>query len=257
MTRTKVNKNIMPRDLFRAESSMDSVERFQLFLECDALRSRLRRATDGVGKRAGVEITPELIIGEGDIHLSADVRNGSETSAFPFKATPKINAGQEFVQILDDNELMAVVAHEIEHFQSDTVYREIKNFRGMAVAMAWALYLRIANAMLPCVIKPRETKADEYSAALTGHPEHLISALIKLHAYVGVHFGSKRELRKLRLHSEELKRILPDVDLESEVFQRAEKETAIERLRRLIFSPHPSLSGRILSLLEFKPHKEA
>ena len=137
-----------------------------------------------------------------------DIPNAFATGRNPSHAAVAVTEG--LLQLLDDNEVEAVLAHEMSHVRHydilvGTIAATIAGAIGVIanmmqfgalfggsrenrpnpiVMIALAIILPLAAAVIQMAIsRNREYLADEGSARLTAHPEWLQSALAKLSSY--------------------------------------------------------------------------
>ncbi len=120
--------------------------------------------------------------------------------------------------------------------------------------------------------RARESYADMHSKSITHKPEYLASALVKItnkdisspqpnrsaqQAQNGVvrqlcivdSFSIRKDINELKDHISEVKRLIPEVDVDK-LIQNAEKESGGVHILGHLFSTHPSLYKRLVTLAE-------
>ena len=161
------------------------------------------------------------LVGDLDEPLTALVRDDvplSWTTALPGKR-PRVHVTTGMVDLLDDAELQAVLAHELSHIGNrDAVLMTVLAAPGLRVLRSlhvtwryaaeehWAIALSVAVLgpllALPALLsvgfsrivsRHRELAADQGAALLTGSPAALASALARLSR--GLHAIPDRDLR--------------------------------------------------------------
>lgn len=227
-----------------------------------------------------------------------------EPNAFVFGRTVRsatLVIHQGLLDMLNDSELKAVLAHEIGHLKhSDIVIMAIVAFipalaliiaqelffssmfggfggnrnNGSAIVLvgiaAFLVYL-LSQLLVLSLSRARESFADNHSANVTRKPEDLAHALLKITAsntaatssttpssaparslYIVDFFNAKKDIAELEAHADDIKKLLPDVDLES--FINEAKRSASKRSATIasLFSTHPSTYRRILDLASAK-----
>jgi heat shock protein HtpX len=133
--------------------------------------------------------------------------------------------------------------------------------------LAFAVYF-IAQLFILSLSRTRESYADDYSAESTRHPEYLATSLIKITSdnvntqpstqasstarsfYIVDFFGADRDVKELEEHAEEIRGLLPGVDV-YKLIERAKgtKRSAWHSMNS-VFATHPSAYRRILDLAE-------
>ncbi len=99
------------------------------------------------------------------------------SGAFDYRGIRIVSISEETVNLLDDDELEAVIAHEIAHIKSrDSLQKTIAT--SCRIAFAFAPVSRFIEA---AIYRERELAADFQAAQATMKPESLASALIKIH----------------------------------------------------------------------------
>lgn len=97
--------------------------------------------------------------------------------AFDWKGSKLVAIKEDTVNILDDEELEAVVAHELGHIKrKDALQKSIAT--AYRIAFPFDLVIRLVEA---AIYRERELLADEFSAHLTKKPVSLASALLKIY----------------------------------------------------------------------------
>lgn len=91
---------------------------------------------------------------------------------------PKIYISVGLLEILDNNEVLAAVGHEIAHIKNNDTFLKSASL-SLKIASLFNIVGFIVDSMLS---RDREFLADKEGAELTGNPRALISALIKLTA---------------------------------------------------------------------------
>src|SRR5688572_26775480 len=179
--------------------------------EAPALFRMVRDLTD----RAGIPMPKVAVVPE-------QTPNAFATGRSPSRAVVAVTEG--LLRLVDERELRGVIAHELAHVANrDTLVASIAATGSAAIAyianmLQWgallgggsqsedgeghsaagglvlAILAPIAATMLQMGIsRSREYMADEYAAKLTGDPEALASALLKLQGY-----GQQRVARGAR-----------------------------------------------------------
>ena len=135
--------------------------------------------------------------------IPQDQPNAFATGRSPKKAAVALTAG--ITRLLSEEELKGVIAHELAHIRSrDTLIQSVAATIGGAItyigymlfwfggdsdsplglvaALAMVILAPIAASIIQLAIsRQREYSADATGAALTGNPESLASALLRLH----------------------------------------------------------------------------
>jgi heat shock protein HtpX len=89
---------------------------------------------------------------------------------------------ENIVQMLDDDELEAVIAHELGHIKHrDGLQKSIAT--AYKVAFPFDLLARLVEA---AIYRQRELEADDFSAQLTRRPVSLASALLKIYENIQI-----------------------------------------------------------------------
>lgn len=139
-------------------------------------------------------------------------------------------------------------------------------------AGAFVVYM-FSQLLVMALSRSRESYADIYSANTTGQPEHLASALVKItnndminHSTTRQHRGASssvralyfldtysvgKDVKELKMHANEIKRLLPDLDIDM-LIKRAERDSRGITSALSLFSTHPSLYRRLITLSEIK-----
>jgi heat shock protein HtpX len=198
---------------------------------------RLKRITREVADRAGIPM-PKVYI------IPSQSANAFATGRDPEHAA--VAATEGILRILNDHELMGVMAHEIGHVKNrdtltQTVAASISGgvlllsrfalFFGGSSDRSWAKTIAIsiiapiaAGLITMAISREREYEADEFAAKLTGKPMSLASALEKLSS------GVKR--RPMDDHSPETAHMFIVNPFSSASY-------------RELFSTHPSVKKRV------------
>lgn len=118
--------------------------------------------------------------------------------------------------------------------------------------------------------RTRESYADSYSAAYTKHPEHLASSLVKITTsnigsanaaknstvarsfYIVDYFNSDKDIREIKKHMNEIKALLPDLDIDRFVQQAKDSKKNMWSLINGAFATHPPAYRRLLDLAKEK-----
>ncbi len=135
---------------------------------------------------------------------------------------------------------------------------------------AFVAYI-FSQLMVLSLSRARESYADIYSAQSTKKPEHLASALIKImdksigikpksqnkssdtirSLYIMDVFSIKKDISDLKLHIEDVKKMLPDIDI-NHLIKKAEADKTKIHMMASMFATHPSLYRRIITLSDIK-----
>ena len=188
----------------------------------EALRARFDRLVAGTGLTA-----PHLEV--------IDLKGGSLANAF---AAPSLRRGtvlvtQPLLERLDADETEAICAHELAHLE----YYNPKRLRQMRLASrslvaggalltpllqllmpsagwmacaAWPVVVVVAMAIMVQDRQKHETASDLRAIALTGNPEALVRALVKLHAMARIPRRWDADLERHHSHPS-LKRRIQDI----------------------------------------------
>lgn len=149
------------------------------------------------------------------------------SAALDWKGEKIVAISVRTIESLDDDELKAVLAHEIGHIAHKDSLRKT-----MATAYKTAfVFDPVARFVEAAVYRDGELRADEYSAKLTGKPAALASALIKI-------YESVRLSPSLLPNTAGLSLLMRDHDSG-------------------LFSKQPSLTLRIKRLLEMERRMQA
>ncbi|HZW55220.1 MAG TPA: M48 family metalloprotease [Nitrososphaerales archaeon] len=99
------------------------------------------------------------------------------SAAVDWRGRKIVAVSREVVDLLDDQELESVLAHELGHIENrDSL------FKTLATALKMAFFFDpIAHLLEAAIYREREFDADEYSARATRNPSSLASALIKIY----------------------------------------------------------------------------
>jgi heat shock protein HtpX len=144
------------------------------------------------------------------------------SAALDWKGEKIVAISVKTIEALDDDELLAVLAHELGHIAHRDSLRKT-----MATAYKTAfVFDPVARFVEAAVYRDGELHADEYSANLTGKPAALASALIKI-------YESVRSSPSLIPNTAGLSLLMKDHDSG-------------------LFSKQPSLTLRIKRLLEME-----
>ena len=186
--------------------------------------------------------TTDVILGRANTQFSGLVRTANlsgislsvvpglsklpASAALDWKGERVVAITSKSVASLDDDELKAVLAHELGHI----VHRDsIRKTVATAYRSAF-LFDPVAHFVEAAIYRDGELYADEYSAHLTGKPAALASALIKIHESMRAPVGQMplRQVTSMLLEDHE-----PS-----------------------LFSKQPSLTLRIKKLLEMENEVE-
>jgi heat shock protein HtpX len=154
---------------------------------------RLERLTKQLSNDSGLPMPKVYILPSRSPNAFATGRNPEHAA---------VAATEGIMELLNDNELKGVMAHELGHVKNrDTLTATVAasisggvmilsrmalffgggDSKGMAKRLAVSLVAPIAATIITLAIsRDREYAADEYSATLTGRPRDLASALLKL-----------------------------------------------------------------------------
>ncbi len=164
-------RNRARRDLFQAISKV-SLKKIDGMESEERLTARVNRIFNSI-KKMRIHDTK-------GIELSA---LGSSSSAVPhsltfdFECRKVVAITLEAAEMLDDEELESVLAHEVGHIVNHD--SALKSFvTSVRFAFCFDPVTRLAEAAF---YREREFQADEFSARLTGNPASLASALIKMY----------------------------------------------------------------------------
>jgi len=115
-----------------------------------------------------------------DLSIVPSLTNLPVSAALDWKGEKIVAISVKTIAALDDDELKAVLAHEIGHIAHRDSLRKT-----MATAYKTAfVFDPVARFVEAAVYRDGELYADEYSANLTGKPAALASALIKIYESV-------------------------------------------------------------------------
>ena len=139
-------------------------------------------------------------------------------------------------------------------------------------AGAFVVYL-FSQLLVMMLSRSRESYADIYSANTTKQPECLASALVKIMnndmtnpvsakqqagtstsvraLYFLDSYNVGKDVRELKSHAKEIKRLLPDLDIDL-LIKRAERDSKSIHSIFSLFSTHPSLYKRLITLSEIE-----
>lgn len=183
--------------------------------------------------------------------VESSIPNAFATGRSPKKAVVAVTTS--LLQRLNQNELEAVLAHELTHVKNrDVMVLTIASFfstiafflvryliffgggnrrEGGSIMLAWLASIVvwiISSLLIRALSRYREFAADRGSAVITGHPSHLVSALLKI--------------------SGAMERV-PTDDLRKAEGMNAFYIIPISRSSIMaLFSTHPSLEKRIAAL---------
>jgi len=208
--RNRAMKKIYPYFAFttKVESGIDSFE--GIFSKAPLLFSKLMDSA----KLSNVSLS--ILPGSTKLPASA---------ALDWRGKKVVGISAKTLAALDEDELKAVLAHELGHIVHRDSFRKT-----MATAYRSAfIFDPLAHFVEAAIYRDGELYADEYSAQLTGKPAALASALIKIHE-------SMMSVQLPTLHSASL--LLNHGDSG-------------------IFSKEPSLTQRIKRLLEMEKFDES
>ncbi len=162
-----------------------------------------------------------------DLSVVPGVTNLPASAALEWKGEKTIAISSTSIQALDDDELKAVLAHELGHIVHRDSFR-----KNVATAYRSAfIFDPVAHFVEAAIYRDGELYADEYSARLTGNPAALASALIKIHESMTGIFAK-----------------IPITQAASLLLNDHESS---------IFSKQPSLTLRIKKLLEMESEVKA
>nr|QNO44020.1 protease HtpX [Methanosarcinales archaeon ANME-2c ERB4]QNO44161.1 protease HtpX [Methanosarcinales archaeon ANME-2c ERB4]QNO44798.1 protease HtpX [Methanosarcinales archaeon ANME-2c ERB4] len=183
--------------------------------------------------------------------VNSSVPNAFATGRSPKKAVVAVTTA--LMQRLDRNEISAVLAHELTHVKNrDVMVLTIASFfstvafflvkyliffaggrrEGGQIMIAWIVSIAVwivSYLLIRALSRYREFAADRGAAMITGHPSHLVSALMKISGSMD------------RVPAEDLKKaegmnafyIIPAISKSSIM---------------ALFSTHPSLEKRVAAL---------
>ena len=140
----------------------------------------------------------------------------------------------------------------------------------IAIGMAGFIVYFVSQIMTLSLSRLRETYADEYSAVSTGAPEHLATSLLKItgsnagasqkqqagsqtvarNFYLVDGSSSKGEMQEIEAHREDIRRLLPNVDVDA-MISMAKEESRSFGISSL-FATHPPTYKRLLFLAQLK-----
>lgn len=107
------------------------------------------------------------------------------SAALDWQGKKLVAISKEIEQLLDDDELESVLAHELGHIRQRDSFR-----RTMATIYKVSFpFDPLGRFIEAAIYREGEISADEYSAKLTRKPAHLASALLKLHEFMSSHSG--------------------------------------------------------------------
>ncbi len=154
---------------------------------------RLERISRELARKAGLPMPKAYILPTRSPNAFATGRNPEHAA---------VAATQGILDMMNDNELAAVMAHEMGHVKNydiltgsvaASISGAVLILSRMAIffggndrasfgkRLAISILAPIAATVITMAIsRDREYKADEFSAKLTGHPEYLASALLNL-----------------------------------------------------------------------------
>ena len=152
----------------------------------DRLGDALVPAAERLAAQADVAPPPDVLVAQSKL---------PNALAVPTRRKPLIIVTSSLVEELTPEELDAVLAHEIAHLANrDAVVMAFMSGPALAIAGAWHDGLRgrfaavmvspvwlVGVLLMRAVSRYREYTADRGSALLTGAPEQLMSALVKIH----------------------------------------------------------------------------
>jgi Zn-dependent protease with chaperone function len=146
-----------------------------------AWETRLVAATAELSHAVGLRHTPRLLVLPG--------RDGQAMAMGFRRAT--IVVSEALPEVLDDEEMEAVVAHEVAHLANrDAQLVAVAGF--LRDIMAWN---PIAHLAFRRLARDRELEADERAAAITGKPLALASGLLKIWGYLSEGCSRRRSLQ--------------------------------------------------------------
>ena len=140
----------------------------------------------------------------------------------------------------------------------------------IAIGMIAFLVYIISQLLILALSRARESFADRYSAESTGDPASLARALIKITSgqaaapatqrstgagssisrslYIVDPFSARRDLEMMKKYREEIRELLPEFDIDSEINRAAGKRNIAGSAVLGLFGTHPSTYKRITSL---------
>ncbi len=144
------------------------------------LASRLIRAFKVLGSKIG-QVSSTTVTSSQPIVLSNQSRL-APSLAFDWGDSKIVAIKENVVQMLDDDELETVVAHELGHIRyRDALQKSIAT--AYKVAFPFDIVARLVEA---AIYRQRELEADDFSVQLTRKPVSLASALLKIYENIQI-----------------------------------------------------------------------
>ena len=154
------------------ENTSDTSDNYKTTLRLSKILQDLRSRT-GEAISGSLTIQPILIRKESRLPASL---------AFDSRSSKLVGIKENIVSMLDDDELEAVMAHEVGHIMHKDAFQK-SVATAYRIAFPFDILTRLVEAAL---YRERELDADEFSAQVTGKPISLASALLKIYESVMV-----------------------------------------------------------------------
>jgi heat shock protein HtpX len=162
LLRNRAMKQVYPYFTFTSKSEIEAASSDTIRSRTSSIFSTLTRAANLSG------ISLSIVPGMNNLPASA---------ALDWNGEKVVAVSSSSAAALDDDELKAVLAHELGHIAHKDSLRKT-----LATAYRTAfIFDPIAHFVEAAIYRDGEFYADEYSANLTGKPAALASALIKIH----------------------------------------------------------------------------